>query len=521
MELIRKWAWLLGLIGVASLIGSASIWFVTKTMEGGATYWAIAGAVALIGYAIFDRDRVGETVSSRAFIYGSGSWLMVVLFGVISVAVYKVSIDHDKTWDLTSDGAYTLSDHSIKVASGISEPIEVLAFYGKNSPTRDSFSDLLGRFQEHTGALTVTYHDPLSSPRLAENNSVTSDHGTVILRTEDGREKRLEGDITEQEFTARLVLLLSRVEHRICWALGHGEPDPDDEYSDDGLGQIVLALEALNYQVTRSLVLTNGIEAECEIAVVARPEVPWLPVELEALAVYIAGGGQAIFMIDPFESEEFADELERYGVVMGDDLVVDVNPGNMMMGVDNPSIVVLSDRNFMPHPITSSLAAAVVLPVARSVTPVEGVQGIEVEVLLETSMTAWAETNPDGEEVGPSPGEKVGEVPVMVVARVTDPAVLDGADGAIGEAGGRIVVVGDSDFASNSHLNWGNNRDLFLNTVAWLVEEEDQIGERPADGDMLEISMAGEAIVCLISVIFVPGAAVLFGGLTLFRRRWL
>ena len=45
-----------------------------------------------------------------------------------------------------------------------------------------------------------------------------------------------------------------------------------------------------------------------------------------------------------------------------------------------------------------------------------------------------------------------------------------------------MVVVGDSDFASNRFLVWGNNRDLFLNAVAWLVDEEDQIGERPSGG---------------------------------------
>ena len=521
MELMTRWAWLLGLVGVASLIGAASIAYVTGETGGSATYWAIAGAVALLGYAVFDRDRVGEAVQSRSFIYGSGSWLMVVLFAVIAGASYKLAIDHDKTWDLTSDGTYTLSDHTKKVLGGLSEPVEVIAFYRKGAPDRDKFADLLSRYQEHTDALTATYHDPLSSPRLAEQNNITSDHGTVILRTEDAREKRLEGDITESELTARLVLLLSRQEHRICWSLGHGEPDPDDEYTEAGLGQIVLALEELNYQVTKELVVTKGIDAACEVLVVVRPAVDWLPAEREALAGYVAGGGQVIMMLDPFESEELATELERYGVRTAADIVIDVNPENMMMGVDDPSITVLSGRNFLGHPITSSLAAAVVLPGARSVSPVEDVEGIQVTVVLETGMSAWAETNPDAEGVGPSPEEKVGEVSVMVVAEITDPSVLDVVGPAPGIAGGRMVVFGDSDFVGNNHMNWGNNRDLFLNTIAWLVEEEDQIGERPADGDMLEISMMGEGIMCLVSVIFIPGGTILLGALTLFRRRWL
>jgi len=520
MELIAKWAWVLLLIGCVSLVGSASVWWVTGTMDGTATYWAIAGAVALLGYAVFDRDRVGETVSSRSFIYGSGSWLMVVLAGVIAGAAYKVSNDHDKTWDLTTEGSYTLSDHSISIASGIEEPVEILAFYRKGSPDRDNFARLLGRFQEHTDKLTVSYHDPLSSPRMAAEHEVTSDHGTVILSTADGRKKRLEGDITESELTARIILLLSRVEHRICWTIGHGEPDPDDEYSEAGLGQLVLGLEALNYQVTKSLVLTEGVDAACEVLIIASPDSDWQPVEREALAKYVANGGQVVVLIDPFESDELAGELERYGVAVGADLVWDENFENMMAGLDDPSVIVLRRRNFMPHAITSSMGAVVVMSLARSVGPLPDVEGIAVESLLETGFSAWAETNPNGETVEPNPGEKLGDVPLMVVAEIMDPSVLD-VPGVMGEAGGRMVVIGDSEFASNALINVGNNKDLLLNTIAWLTKEEAQIGERPSDVDVLEISMPGQALVCLISVIFVPGSTALFGALVLFRRRWL
>lgn len=521
MELISRWAWLLGVIGLAALGASSVIGYVTGTWDGAATYWAIAGAVSLLGYAVLDRERVGDTLSTRAFLYGSGSWLMVLLFGLIAGSAYRLSTDHDQTWDLTTDGSHTLSDHTIGVVEGLSEPVEVLAFFRNGAPSREAFSDLIGRFQEHTSALTVTYYDPLSRPRLAEENNITSDHGTVILRTADDREKRIEGDITEQKLTSKLVLLVARQEHRICWALGHGEPDPDDEFSADGLGQLVLALEELNYQVTKSLVVTQGIDAGCEVLVIARPSVDWLPVELESLAGYVASGGAVVALLDPFEAEGMSEELERYGVDVGEDIVIDTDPANMMMGVDDPSMVVLSGKSFMPHPVTSSLGAAVVLPGARSVSPLDGVTGIEVKTILESGPVAWGETDVDSEEIAPSEEERVGEVPVMVIAEVTDPSVLEVDEAVVQAAGGRLVVIGDSDFVANSHMNWGNNRDLFLNTIAWLVAEEDQIGERPSDGDMLEITAAGEAMMCVISIVLVPGAAVLLGGLTFFRRRRL
>ena len=45
----------------------------------------------------------------------------------------------------------------------------------------------------------------------------------------------------------------------------------------------------------------------------------------------------------------------------------------------------------------------------------------------------------------------------------------------------RIVVFGDSDFVANGYLGIPGNRDLFLNTVNWLAQQENLISIRPRD----------------------------------------
>ena len=44
-----------------------------------------------------------------------------------------------------------------------------------------------------------------------------------------------------------------------------------------------------------------------------------------------------------------------------------------------------------------------------------------------------------------------------------------------------MVVIGDSDFAANSVLGVQGNRDLFLNTVNWLAQQENLIAIRPRE----------------------------------------
>ncbi|MBU2503242.1 hypothetical protein KJ682_18080, partial [bacterium] len=46
---------------------------------------------------------------------------------------------------------------------------------------------------------------------------------------------------------------------------------------------------------------------------------------------------------------------------------------------------------------------------------------------------------------------------------------------------GRVVVLGNSEFASNANLNLAANRDLLLNMLAWLAREEELMEVRGRD----------------------------------------
>ena len=579
-----RWSWTLALAGTVLLVGAAAGWFAAGfRMDGAPTWLALAGAALLVLYPVVDRQRVASTMASRGFQLGSGASVMVVLAGGLAVALYLLAERNDHTFDLTSDAKYSLSDQSKKVARQLDRPVKILAFFAKGTAGERAFLPMIDLYREQSGQLEVQFVDPLRSPRLAETYEIVGDHGTVVLEAGD-RQQRLDWPFDEEKLTERLLMLTSDTTHTICWSVGHGEPDPDDEYTEGGLGAVVTELESLNYQVVRAPVAQQGLSRDCEALVVARPTADWLPYEREALAAYLAEGGRAVLLLDPGVAPDLSDDLERFGLGVGHDLVIDVNPNNQLMGIEDPSVVVISGRSLLSHPITGDLAAAVVLPMARSVVPLPERDGLKARALMQTSADAWAETRPDAEEVGPNPGEElIGDVPVAALVEITDPSVIevaastatdrgdgdvqldldpvgsevpsapsepvepvepvepaapapappsvrDALQGDVGRAvpvdftpapGGRLVVVGDSDFASNANLLAGNNRDLMLNIVAWLVDEDAQLGERPEAGDTLEITTFGEAMLCLVSVIFVPGTVVLLALATFLRRRAL
>jgi len=90
-----------------------------------------------------------------------------------------------------------------------------------------------------------------------------------------------------------------------------------------------------------------------------------------------------------------------------------------------------------------------------------------------------------------------------------------------GEMTDRVVVVGDSDFASNDWIEFGNNRDFFLNCVSWLAGKPEDIGLRPKNPELADLSLNSRQFKAVTWVILVamPAAVILLGCFVWWLRR--
>ena len=85
----------------------------------------------------------------------------------------------------------------------------------------------------------------------------------------------------------------------------------------------------------------------------------------------------------------------------------------------------------------------------------------------------------------------------------------------------RLVVIGDSDFVTNRHIQNGGNGDLFLNAVNWLAEEEHLISIRPKKSSFsrLLLSKRASGFIQFISVGLIPLVVLLIGCIIWWRNR--
>jgi ABC-type uncharacterized transport system involved in gliding motility auxiliary subunit len=85
----------------------------------------------------------------------------------------------------------------------------------------------------------------------------------------------------------------------------------------------------------------------------------------------------------------------------------------------------------------------------------------------------------------------------------------------------RIIVIGDSDFAANSYLGIQGNRDLFMNMVGWVSQQENLISIRPKEADDRRITMTAtqQTNIVWLSLLVIPACIFGTGVYTWWRRR--
>ena len=405
--------------------------------------------------------------------------------------------------------------------------------------------------------MSLEFVDVDRNPGLARQYEVQS-YGTVVFDY-DGRVERVVSD-QEQELTNALIKAVEGEERRAYFLQGHGERLPAGTER-DGYSALADALRLDNLSVDTVILSQAGeVPADAAVVVVAGPATDLLPAEVALLRAYLEGGGKMLFLIDPPDApdaparDNLLGLIAEWGIEVGRDMVVDVSGVGQLLGTDATVPVAAS---YPQHPITDRFALLTAFPLARSVRPAAGGAGDRVATsFVETSPRSWAESNLDlttGEvtmeaETGDVPGPI--SIAAAVAVEVEAPPDAGGDEAVEADAGGgeeaaaedddgeggaedgaaaadegpaeaRVAVFGDSDFAANGSLGIQGNRDLVLNAVNWLTEQENLISIRPREPEDRRITLTADQQfrIQVASLFLIPGLIFGTGVYTWWRRR--
>jgi hypothetical protein len=163
----------------------------------------------------------------------------------------------------------------------------------------------------------------------------------------------------------------------------------------------------------------------------------------------------------------------------------------------------------------------------------EPMEELKVTELMMTSVEGWGETDLEQlQQVELHEEDLGGPVPLAVAVEVfeeVDPVAETGldeettaGDEATSSSGDlRLVVVGDSDFATNGQLQQMPNATFLANTLNWLVERETLIGIPPKKPEYVRLSLSQSEMskVTWLVLVVLPGLTILLGFAIYWQRR--
>ena len=527
--MLKRILGLLGWLGVALVFAAVAIRFLKPEWQQYYNGLAIAGLVCTLLYMLSQWREIVQAFAGRQARFGTLAAASILVVLGILIAINYLSARHNKRWDLTAAHQFSLSDQTKKVLADLKEPVKIRVF--ARSDEFERYRDRLDEYTYQSKQVSVEYIDPEKRPGLAQQLGVTA-LGTIVFEYK-GRNEKVNSE-AEQEVTNALIKVIQGRQPKVYFTQGHGEKDTAGAQP-GGYNSIVAGLTSGNFVVDKVVLAQAGaVPADAEVLIIAGPKTDFLGPEIDAVKAYLAKGGKLLVMLDPVLKADQPQPaglqalLKDWGIDAGNDVILDVSGMGRLIGTDESVPVAAS---YPPHPITEDFRLLTAYPLARSMSPVDGgVNGHTAQRIVETSSRSWAETNlkslsggqPAKQDEGDKPGPVALASAVSAAATAAPPPATPPKEGTAPKpAETRVVAFGDSDFASNGALGVAGNRDLFLNTVNWLAQQENLIAIRPRDPEDRRITLTAdqERRIFYLTVLIVPGLVLLAGVQTWWRRR--
>jgi hypothetical protein len=517
--------------------------------------WLVA--VAMLFWCALRLPLQTRLARLAARLYTSG--VIVAIFAVAVLANVALSL-HDVHFDLTREKVFTPSQRALEVVDRLRRPVQLTYFYQGEDPRGRRAKDMVEMMGRRNRLLGVRTVDPDKQPTLAETFGVKVYNAAVLQA--DGR-RIMVRSTDETEIAIGIQRVLRERVVNICFIEGHYEYPVDNfefhthfegaaGHSHDqtgsaviqttahGFGRMRRSLESLGYDVRKVIPASGGaIPPDCAVAVDAGPRTTYLPAESVALEAYLRQGGSLLLMYDlGFVLEPGLERLmQLLGVRFQQAVVVDPKSH---YATDAEMVAV---TGYDPHPITRHVSFTF-YPGARALRLLPPAHGIHVVPLISSSgdsytrpvapvaqrqllpesvavqETPWENHAMAQSEPTPGPGAAETTSQDTPQAHVLAAAV----EGTLSESGSRpfrAVMIGDSDFASNSFFPYMANSDLALAMVRWLVREEHAtpIASRIPVPSLILLTKRQMQGIFLVIVVMLPLAVVGLGGLVWWRRR--
>lgn len=437
-------------------------------------------------------------------------WLASILAAVVFLLAAVLSFMFDVSIDLSGGGQFALSKRTTELIEDTKGRIVIAAFFERDHQLFTPVRRLLQAYKrvgDQTAGIDLAVHvtdihsDVLAAGELAADLDVERKNVVVVgyagrwrvipdvdlvvsdwvqPRTRRAQAARFCG---ETVLTAALWEV-TKGRRPVVYALrGHGEHEFDDYDGVSGYSSAARLLHQDSIDV-RGLFLAEEAKVPDDAAAVLMlgPKGPVTPEEQRLLHEYMLRDGRLLLLLDPYVDSGLEGLLADWGIRVGRRLVDSVHSNRVVL------------RQYGDHAVTRQLDDLMTVLSSPRV-----VERVELDALREgqlqvwplgwTGERTWAEQSPTEAIARFDEGDIKGPLSVAVAAERGG----SGVDETVTPE--RIVVMGDSDFLTNSMLGRGlnGNRALFLGAMNWLLSREALLVGSGQERGVFEVGLGMDA----------------------------
>jgi ABC-2 type transport system permease protein len=490
--------------------------------------WLIA-ATFLFGLALLLPPRLARSSSQGVVL----STLLVIGAIAVTAAGNVAILRHNAHLDLSRDAANSPPPQLQTVLAGLKTEVSLFFFYNSADANAYKAKELLTVAGRENRRFKFRAIDVDREPAEAHSFGVRDYNTTIVLS--EGRRVVVENNTDLVSIAFAILRALKNHADVVCFVTGHGEAvdtgSPQFRYNHlenlenhdkvgssdvvegaaDGLDRFSLALTTLGYEV-RAIAPAPAIPQDCKALVEIGPRREYARGEARPIADYLAKGGRVLIALDPAFplGSELGGLLKSVG--LSSEPVQVIDPLNHA-GPDDTKIAV---PYYPPHSITRKIALTV-FPDARPLRVAGALpEGVNATVLAESSKDSFQ--RPALQTSSAKPDEASERGPAILAA------ALEGHwPGGVKENNKafRLVLVGNTNFASNAYFPYVSNGDLAVGIVRWLAEDEARPAATTQTYAQKEIILTQSQMraIFLSVEVLLPFSVLGLGGLVWWRRR--
>lgn len=476
-------------------------------------------------------NKLIEIIKKKWLIKGTMTCLLVAIIIAIFIAINLGMQKLELTpIDFTQEKLYTLTDESKEKVKNIEKDVNI---YFVGSTDDDSNLDLAKQYKKANEKIVAEAVDVNNRPDLSSKYGIES--GTKGIIVECGEKSKIltESDlvtydttsyetisIAEEKLTSSIISVTSEKVPKVYFLEGYSEfsLSQNMNYLNMYLANEINEIDTLN-------ILSAGkIPEDCDTLVVTTPNRDFDEIATTAITEYIQAGKNILWLNAAVTSQKDMPNVNKilamYGVKPFEvGIVRETDAGKMITG--SPDLILPEIENATITEDLYHTTGVIFINATKVNIEEEKLEELKVEEtdLLLASENSYFRTNFNIQSDNVKENEEKGTFVVGAqLEKTIKEAKEENGESAITS---KLVIFGENYFVSDYPLNQTSqyaaiqlasyNKDLILNSIAYLVDREEDITARKDTGTVTYTATEAQDTIIRVIIFAIPIIIIIVG----------